>query len=974
MESLNPQVFAAAKLYILNPNEFDLWKIRIEQHFLMTDYSLLEVILHGDSSPPTRIVDGVVQIIAPTTAEKRLAKKNDLKARGTLLMALPDKHQLKFNIHEDAKSLMEAIEKRPVPTVVLQSTMKSPRPVKHGNPYQALKDKGVIDSGCSRHMTRNISLRSDFKETNGGYVAFGENPKGGKISGKDTECVVLSSDFKLPDENHVLLRVPRENNMYNIDLKNNVVPSGDLTCLFAKASIDESNLWHMRLGHVNFKAMNKRVKGNLVRADDVADVAFDVKENENDVHVSANGNDKTEFSFNNTNRVNAISAPVTAAGPNPTNNTNSFNTASPSVNAVNPNFRIPKKSSFVDPSTYPDDPDMPELKGIVYSDDEQDVGAEADLSNLETNIFVSSILTTRVHKDNPVTQIIGDLTSAPQTRSMTRMVKEQGGLHQINDEDIYTSMGICLQPLRFEDPDYPDKVYKVVKALYGLHQALRAWKFGFTDVKSASTSIETEKSLLKDLDGKDVDVHIYRSMIGSLMYLTSSRPDIMFAVCACILFQVTPKVSHLQAVKRIFSKELASPKQTTLGKDISNPFMTGVNTPRCAEDSIELMELMVFMVPLMRKIELELLLSDTSEGFDETIDFLKAHTIQYALLVNPTIYVSCIKQFLAMTTIKKVNDIVQLGALIDGKKVVVSEDVIRRDLHLDDADGVECLPNKEIFAELARMGKGFSGVETPLFASMLVQPQSQAEEEKEEEDDDDEMPIVAELEQDKHTQALEILKLKKRVKKLEKKKKSKSSGFKRIRKVGRKIEAIDADEDITLVDVEKDEKVVTMNAEPQGRINQENVNAASKGIAQKLHDEEVQKAAARDKQEKDDLERAQVQTLFKPDKDVEEPKKKRVADETLLQESFKKLKAVEVLEIVLVSEFKLEALQVKYPIMDWEIHTEEKDYPLSNAVMILMLSGKLQVEEDSEIARDLVMKIFMKANKLKSRSLDTSSK
>nr|GEZ02813.1 hypothetical protein [Tanacetum cinerariifolium] len=77
----------------------------------MTDYYLWEVILNGDSPVPTRVVDGVVQPIAPTTAEKRLAKKNELKARGTLLMALSDKHQSKFNIHKDAKSLMETIEK-----------------------------------------------------------------------------------------------------------------------------------------------------------------------------------------------------------------------------------------------------------------------------------------------------------------------------------------------------------------------------------------------------------------------------------------------------------------------------------------------------------------------------------------------------------------------------------------------------------------------------------------------------------------------------------------------------------------------------------------------------------------------------------------------------------------------------------------------------------------------------------------------
>nr|GEU32606.1 hypothetical protein [Tanacetum cinerariifolium] len=86
--------------------------MRIEQYFLMTDYSLLEVILNGDSPVPTCIVEGVVQPVAPTTAEQKLARKNELKASGTLLMALPDKHQLKFNSHKDDKTLMEAIEKR----------------------------------------------------------------------------------------------------------------------------------------------------------------------------------------------------------------------------------------------------------------------------------------------------------------------------------------------------------------------------------------------------------------------------------------------------------------------------------------------------------------------------------------------------------------------------------------------------------------------------------------------------------------------------------------------------------------------------------------------------------------------------------------------------------------------------------------------------------------------------------------------
>ncbi|GJS88169.1 putative ribonuclease H-like domain-containing protein [Tanacetum coccineum] len=80
----------------------------------------------------------------------------------------------------------------------------------------------------------------------------------------ETECLILSPDFKLPDENQVMLKIPRKDNMYSFDLKN-IVPSKGLTCLIAKATNDESKLWHRRLGHINFKTMNKLVKGNLVR-------------------------------------------------------------------------------------------------------------------------------------------------------------------------------------------------------------------------------------------------------------------------------------------------------------------------------------------------------------------------------------------------------------------------------------------------------------------------------------------------------------------------------------------------------------------------------------------------------------------------------------------------------------------------------------------------------------------------------------
>ncbi|GKC47932.1 uncharacterized mitochondrial protein-like protein [Tanacetum coccineum] len=183
-------------------------------------------------------------------------------------------------------------------------------------------------------------------------------------------------------------------------------------------------------------------------------------------------------------------------------------------------------------------------------------------------------------------------------------------------------------------------------------------KFSFTDVKTASTPMETQKPLLKDEDGEEVDVHMYRSMIGSLMYLTSSRPDIMFAVCVYARYQVNPKVSHLHAVKRIFS-------------DYAGASLEWKSTIR---------------------------------GFEQIVDFLNANLIKYALTINSTIYTSCIEEFWATVKAKTINGEVQLQALMDGKKVIITESTVRRDLHLEDAEGVDCLPNATIFEQLTLMG------------------------------------------------------------------------------------------------------------------------------------------------------------------------------------------------------------------------------------------------------------------------------
>ncbi|GJZ97125.1 putative ribonuclease H-like domain-containing protein [Tanacetum coccineum] len=189
--------------------------------------------------------------------------------------------------------------------IPLSNTNSGPTPDSnvHDHPLKHMEHRGIFDSGCSGHMTGNRAHLEDYQElTKVGSVTFGGSK--GSISGKGTirlgnlvfddvafvkelghfnlfsisqicdkklnvlftekECFVVSSDFKMPDENQVLLKVPRQHNMYTFDMKN-VDSSKGYTCLLAKASSNEAKLWHRRLGHLNFKNLNKLVKGNLVR-------------------------------------------------------------------------------------------------------------------------------------------------------------------------------------------------------------------------------------------------------------------------------------------------------------------------------------------------------------------------------------------------------------------------------------------------------------------------------------------------------------------------------------------------------------------------------------------------------------------------------------------------------------------------------------------------------------------------------------
>ncbi|GJR38704.1 ribonuclease H-like domain-containing protein [Tanacetum coccineum] len=337
-----------------------------------------------------------------------------------------------FNKYSEYKN---SIFNKKVNTVRVKDITARDRAV--GNPQQKeYKEKGVIDSGTLDFD--NVYFCKELK-----YNLFSVSQicdKKNNVLFTDTECLVLSSDFKLLDESQVLLRVPRKDNIYSVDLKS-VVPTKGLTCLFAKATIDESNLWHRRLGHINFKNMNKLVRGNLVRG-------LPSKIFENDHSCVACQKGKQHKASNQTNgiagtRDNIVKGPKDSeedSGMNPTevdvsgasdkdreddqasrseferllqqekqtvhpNSTNSINTVSTPVS-------IAEQSLSNDAHHH----------NNAY--DDEDVGAEANLNNLGTTMNVSPIPTTRIDKDHPKDQIIGDLNSAIQTRRMTKISDE----------------------------------------------------------------------------------------------------------------------------------------------------------------------------------------------------------------------------------------------------------------------------------------------------------------------------------------------------------------------------------------------------------------------------------------------------------------------------------------------------------------------------------------------------------------------
>nr|GEY53012.1 hypothetical protein [Tanacetum cinerariifolium] len=678
-------------------------------------------------------------------------------------------------------------------------------------------------------MTRDMSYLSEYEDINGGYFAFGGDPKRGKITGKckintgkldfedvyfvkelkfnlfnalqmcdkknnvlfiDTECVILSPGFKLLDKSQVLLRVLRKNNMYSVDLKN-VAPSRDHLGKFDRKA-DEGFFVGYSVNNKEFKVFNSRTR--------IVEETLHITFLENKPNVAGSGPtwlfdiDTLTKSMNykpvtQDILLSSSSKDSTSVGCKPSGEEEKKDVEED--NAVDENI----VHGCVD------DPNMPNLKEIVYSDEDEEVGAEANMTNLDTNIFVIPVLTTRIHKDHLVEQIIGDVHLAPQTRRMTKNVtnlepkkviqaltdprwieamkdellqnkKDERGIVIINkarlvargytqEEGInYDEMDMksaflygkieeevyVYQPLGFEDLEFLDRVYKVENALYGLHQAPRACyetlsnslldnryqrglqvtqkedgifiskdkyvdeilkKFGFSTMKTASTPIETLKPLMKDDNAEDVDVYLYRLMISSLMYITSLSSDIMFVVCACARFQVTHKVPHLYVVKIIFRYLKGQPKLGLWYPKDSLFDLEAYTDSDYAGASLDRKSIIGDCHFLGRRLiswqckkqtvisnsttEADRLLEKPteSEGFEKIIDFLNANPIKYALMVNPTIYTSCIKQFWATAKVNTVNGEEHIQALVDKKKVIITKTSVRNDLQLEDDEVTE---------------------------------------------------------------------------------------------------------------------------------------------------------------------------------------------------------------------------------------------------------------------------------------------
>nr|GEY30286.1 hypothetical protein [Tanacetum cinerariifolium] len=398
-----------------------------------------------------------------------------------------------------------------------------------GNPQHALKDNGVINSGCSRHIPGNMSYLSKFKELNGGYVTFGGNPKGGKISSKRKIKTDPLGKFKRKVDEGFLVG-------YSVNSK-------AFRVFNSRTRIVQETL------HVNFLEN----KPNVASGDPTW--LFDIDSLTRTMNYqSVNAGNQTNPSAVVLNQGNKMIRQRKRLKERILLKDGIFISQDKYVAEILRKFRLVERKSGSTP--------IDTKKPLLKDPDGEDVDVHTYMSMIVKRIF--RYLKGKPHlglwypKDSPFDLVAysdSDYAGASLDKKSTtggcqflgcRLISWQCKKQTVIATSSTKAEYVAAASLQVKQKK--DGIFISQDKYVG--EILR--KFGLSEGKSASTPIDAEKPLLKDLDGEDVDVHTYRSMIGSLMYLTSSRPDIMFVVCACARFQVTLKVSHLNAVKKIF--------------------------------------------------------------------------------------------------------------------------------------------------------------------------------------------------------------------------------------------------------------------------------------------------------------------------------------------------------------------------------------------------------------------------------------
>nr|GEX32320.1 putative ribonuclease H-like domain-containing protein [Tanacetum cinerariifolium] len=677
--------------------KFEQWQFQIQQYLQHEHYALWEVIEFGDSyeapakNPTTGLAsDGTGKkkgMTVTLTADEMQKRKSDVKERTTLLLSLPDEHQLRFRIKREFSNAKtpqhnDVAEKRNKTLIEAARTMLADAKL----PVTFWAE--AVNTACyvqNRVLVNKSHNKTPYELFNGYFVGYSMSNKAFRVFNKRTKRVEENLHVEFL-ENKAIEKGAGPNWLFDIDSLTksmNYVPvvAGKNSTNLSGTKDAASQEVKKFVSSLRYIALPNWVHDALLEScssEPQDDCSIDVPKssgNSNPTATSTNPSADQMETLTVETLIPTVSSPVPTAcftdSQEPSSDTRLI------LKRVANQVDTPSMDNILTLTNRFED-----IFGVTTNSDESN-RVEADVSYKQTTITASPTPTLRIHKDHPKIQIIGPVDTPIQTRNKSKEVGEQNPswveamqeeLLQFKIQNVWTLVdcpkrvrpigtkwvlknkkderGIVIrnktkllaqghiqeeridydevfapvarieairlflayasfmgftvyqmdvksaflygtidekvyvmQPLGFQDPEFSAKVYKVEKAMYGLHQAPRACamgklnfflglqvlqkedviflsqdkyvgdilkKFGYSDVRSLNTPMDKENPWGKDGIGKYVDLHLYRSMIESLMYLTASRPDIMFVVCACARHQVTPKECHLQAVKRIF--------------------------------------------------------------------------------------------------------------------------------------------------------------------------------------------------------------------------------------------------------------------------------------------------------------------------------------------------------------------------------------------------------------------------------------